>query len=72
MTSINAKIHQLPDHEHTTHMHKKRRVSITESLKKDACERARRRWRLLQNHVRITSWLSKDLSRRQANRFANA
>ncbi|TMW60143.1 hypothetical protein Poli38472_000185 [Pythium oligandrum] len=33
---------------------------------------ARRRWRLLQKHVCITQWLSKDLMRRQVKRFALA
>ncbi|KAF1319944.1 3'5'-cyclic nucleotide phosphodiesterase, partial [Globisporangium splendens] len=35
-----------------------------------ASESARRRWRLLQKHVRITQWLSKDLLRRHLKRFA--
>ncbi|GLE02510.1 hypothetical protein PINS_up011348 [Pythium insidiosum] len=35
-------------------------------------ETARRRWRLLQRHVCITQWLSKDLMRRQVKRFALA
>ncbi|TYZ63909.1 hypothetical protein PybrP1_012156 [[Pythium] brassicae (nom. inval.)] len=35
-----------------------------------ASESARRRWRLLQKHVCITRWLSKDLMQRHLKRFA--
>lgn len=35
-----------------------------------ASETARRRWRLLQKHVCITRWLSKDLMQRHLKRFA--
>ncbi|KAJ0406437.1 hypothetical protein ATCC90586_001916 [Pythium insidiosum] len=45
-----------------------RRVSFFDASR----ETARRRWRLLQRHVCITQWLSKDLMRRQVKRFALA
>lgn len=44
--------------------------SIVSLFADGASESARRRWRLLQKHVCITRWLSKDLLQRHLKRFA--